>query len=144
MNDELRGRSSELSELNVLLETILGTVGLAVAVLDREQHVQIWSGQAYEMWGLDQDEVEERHLLSLDFGLPTEKLKSEIRDILTAGSSREEVVLEATNRRGRSFKCRVTFLPLRQNGAISGVVMVMEDAGDGGGPSKMCSAADPV
>ncbi len=62
MNDELRSRSSELGELNVFLETILGTVGLAVAVLDKEQHVQIWNGQAREMWGLIPEEVEGRHL----------------------------------------------------------------------------------
>jgi two-component system CheB/CheR fusion protein len=138
MNDELRGRSSELNDLNAFLETILATVGLAVAVLDRQQHVQIWNGQAHELWGLTPDEVEDRHFLALDFGLPVERLKAPIRNCLGGGSDREEIVLEAINRRGRGFACRVTCMPLRQSndGGISGVIVKMEDASDGAGPSS--------
>jgi two-component system CheB/CheR fusion protein len=136
MNDELRGRSSELSELNAFLETILGTVGLAVAVLDRQQHVQIWNGQARDMWGLSPDEVEDRNFLALEFGLPVDRLKSHIRDCLAGEGSSEELVIEATNRRGRNFNCKVTFLPLRQanDGAVNGVIVMMEDTGDGAAP----------
>lgn len=138
MNDEIRGRSTELTELNTFLETILRTVGLAVAVLDRDQHVQIWNGHARELWGLTQDEVEDRHLLSLDFGLPAERLKSEIRNVLGGASEREELVVEATNRRDRPFNCRVTALPLRHSvdGGVSGVILMMEDGGDGAGPAS--------
>jgi two-component system CheB/CheR fusion protein len=138
MNDELRGRSSELSELNTFLETILGTVGLAVAVLDRQQHVQIWNGQARDMWGLTPDEVEDRHFLALEFGLPVERLKGRIRDVLAGNGSSEELVIEATNRRGRLFNCKVTFLPLRDSNdaEVSGVIVMMEDTGDGAGPSS--------
>ncbi|MBV9534559.1 MAG: PAS domain-containing protein [Solirubrobacterales bacterium] len=138
MNEELRTRSSELTELNTFLETILGTVGLAVAVLDRDQRVQVWNGQAYEMWGLGADEVEGQHLLGLDFGLPVEPLKPYLRSILAATSSHEEVVLEATSRRGRSFNCQVTCLPLREadGDPVSGVIVMMEDASDGAVPSS--------
>jgi two-component system CheB/CheR fusion protein len=137
MNDELRSRSTELADVNVFLETILTTVGLAVAVLDRQQHVQIWNGQAHELWGLTPDEVEDRHFLGLDFGLPVEGLKTPIRNALSGNSDREEVVVEATNRRGRAFVCRVKVLPLRQSndGLVNGVVVTMEDASDGAGPS---------
>jgi two-component system CheB/CheR fusion protein len=137
INDELRSRSGELTELNVFLETILGTVGLAVAVLDRQLHVQIWNGQARELWGLTPDEVEDRHLLALDFGLPVDRLKARLRTSLSGSSAREDVVLEATNRRGRPFNCRVTLMPLRNSddGEVSGVILMMEDAGDGAAPS---------
>ena len=37
MNEELRHRTRELNEVNGFLETILTTIGLAVAVLDRDQ-----------------------------------------------------------------------------------------------------------
>jgi two-component system CheB/CheR fusion protein len=136
MNDELRARSTELGELNAFLEAILGTVGLAVAVLDRQQHVQIWNDQAREMWGLNAEEVEDRNFLALDFGLPLEQLKSRIRNALAGTSPREEMVVEATNRRGRVFSCRVTVIPLRQSadGAVTGAIMMMEDADDGAGP----------
>lgn len=127
MNDELRHRTVELNDINAFLETILSTVGLAVAVLDRQQHVQIWNGQARELWGLNQDEVDDRHLLSLDFGLPVESLKPLLSSSLD-GSEREEIVLDATNRRGRSFRCRVTCRPLGadHDGSLSGVIVMME------------------
>jgi two-component system CheB/CheR fusion protein len=113
-------------------------VGLAVAVLDRQQHVQIWNGQARDMWGLTPDEVEDRHFLALEFGLPVERMKSHIRDALADQARSEEIVVEATNRRGRPFNCRVTFLPLRDSNdaAVSGVIVMMEDAGDGTAPSS--------
>ena len=45
MNEELRHRTQEVNDVNSFLETILGTIGLAVAVLDRNQRVQIWNAQ---------------------------------------------------------------------------------------------------
>jgi two-component system CheB/CheR fusion protein len=132
MNDELRHRSLELNDLNQFLETILTTIGLAVTVIDRDQHVQIWNGEARELWGLTADETEDRHLLSLDFGLPVEQLKQQLRAVLRMESAREEVVLDATNRRGRQIQCRVTILPLGgvpsggSDGAPSGAIVMME------------------
>jgi two-component system CheB/CheR fusion protein len=104
-------------------------MGLAVIVIDRQQHVQIWNGQARELWGLMPDEVEDQHLLSLDFGLPVEQLKRELRTILSGDSEREELIVPATNRRGRSFECRVTVLPLgRDAQAVVGAIIMMEPA----------------
>jgi two-component system, chemotaxis family, CheB/CheR fusion protein len=132
MNEELRHRTQEVNDVNAFLETILSTIGLAVAVLDREQRVQIWNGKAREIWGVTPEEAQDEHLLSLDIGLPVEKLEQQIRDTLSGKSRREEVVLEATNRRGRTFQCRVTLLPLGGggDGAVSGVLMTMEEVVD--------------
>jgi two-component system CheB/CheR fusion protein len=128
MNDELRHRTLELNDLNAFLETVLTTIGFAVAVVDRNQQVQIWNSQARELWGLTSEEVEDEHLLSLDFGLPVERLKQELRAALIGASEREEVTLPAVNRRGQKFDCRVTLLPLGANrdGNGSGVIMMME------------------
>ncbi len=129
MNEELRHRSKELNDVNAFLETILTTVGLAVAVLDRNQRVQIWNGTARELWGVTSEEAEDEHLMALDIGLPVDTLRQQIRDTLIGRSVREEVTLEATNRRGKAFQCRVTFLPLGNggDGNVSGVIMMMED-----------------
>jgi two-component system, chemotaxis family, CheB/CheR fusion protein len=131
MNDELRHRTLELNDMNSFLETILSTIGLAVAVLDRQQHVQIWNGQARELWGLTQEEVEDQHLLSLDFGLPLDKIKPMLREMFN-GSLREDAILDATNRRGKSFRCHVTCLPLGgdHDGSTSGVIVMMEAVED--------------
>ena len=82
MNEELRHRTQEVNDVNSFLETILGTIGLAVAVLDRNQRVQIWNGKAREMWGVTPDEAEDEHLLALDIGLPIDTLKRELRATL--------------------------------------------------------------
>ena len=130
MNDELRHRTQEVNDVNSFLETILTTIGLAVAVLDRNLRVQIWNGNARELWGLTSGEAEDEHLMALDIGLPVEKLRQQIRDTLTGGSAHEEAVLDATNRRGKAFQCRVTVLPLGSggDGDVAGVIMMMEDA----------------
>jgi two-component system CheB/CheR fusion protein len=128
MNDELRHRTLELNDLNTFLETILTTIGLAVVVLDRRQHVQIWNGQARELWGLSSDEADDQHFLGLDIGLPVDKLKQPLRDVLSGKRAREELVLDATDRRGRAFQCRVACLPLgsQSSGEVSGVIVMME------------------
>jgi len=96
-------------------------------VIDRHQRVQIWNGKARELWGVTPEEAEDEHLLSLDIGLPLDKVRQQIKDTLSGTSAREEVVLDATNRRGKPFQCRVTFLPLGgSDGDISGVIMMME------------------
>jgi two-component system CheB/CheR fusion protein len=128
MNDELRHRTLELNDMNAFLETILSTIGLAVAVVDRDQRVQIWNGRARDLWGLRSDEVEDQHLLSLDIGLPLEKLRPQLRAAGNGNTAREEVVLDATDRRGQAFQCRVTLLPLgggNQAGG-AGLILMME------------------
>ena len=128
MNEELRHRTQEVNDVNSFLETILTTIGLAVAVLDRNQRVQIWNGKARELWGVTPDEAEDEHLLALDIGLPLEQLKAPLRAVVGGDSAREEAVVEANNRRGKPFQCRVTFLPLGAggDGNVSGVIMMME------------------
>ena len=129
MNEELRHRTRELGDVDSILETILPSIGVAVAVLDRNERVQIWNGKARELWGLTADEVEDENLMSLDIGLPVENVRQQMRDTLAGRSQREVLVLEATNRRGEGFTCRVTFLPLGStgDGNVSGVIMMTED-----------------
>jgi two-component system CheB/CheR fusion protein len=130
MNDELRNRSLELNDVNSFLETILTTIGFAVVVVDRAQQIRIWNAQAREMWGLAADEVQDQHLMSLDIGLPLDKLRPDLRAILQGREDRHEVVLEATNRRGRKFLCRVVVLPLGASSVdgVPGAIITMEPA----------------
>ena len=130
MNDELRHRSIELNDMNNFLETVLTTLGTAVIVLDRNQQVRIWNSQARELWGLTPEEVDGQHLFSLDIGLPLSSIRSQLNEVTSGRSTREQLVLEATNRRGRQFQCQMTFLRLGPNNSdgAAGVVMMMERA----------------
>ena len=128
MNEELTHRTQEVNDVNSFLDTIVTTIGPAVAVLDRNSRVQIWNGKARELWGVTPEEVEDQYLLSLDIGLPLDKLRQQLRATLSGDSAREEVVVEATNRRGKPFQCRVTLLPLGSGDRnASSVIMMMEE-----------------
>ena len=128
MNDELRQRTFELNDVNAFLETILTTMGLAVAVLDRRQHVQLWNGEARGLWGLAAEEAEGQHILGLNIGLPMEPLEPLLRGALNGDGDRQQITLDAVNRRGRSIRCRVSCLPLcsMNDGEVTGVIVMME------------------
>ncbi|HEU4977302.1 MAG TPA: CheR family methyltransferase [Solirubrobacteraceae bacterium] len=126
INDELRSRTSELDEVNAFLESILTVIGAAVAVVDQGLRVRVWNSHAVELWGLRPEEVQGEPLLGLDIGLPVDKLKLPLRQVLKA-DERQEVELDATNRRGRPVRIRVSAMPLVLDGAQArGAVVVME------------------
>ena len=128
INDELRVRTLELDEVNAFLESILTSMGIAVVVVDRHQVVRVWNGHAEDLWGLRPEEVEGRHLLALDIGLPLDGVKSALLDVLAGREGRSELVLDARNRRGRDILCRVTLVPLVAGGeAVTGAIVLMEE-----------------
>jgi two-component system, chemotaxis family, CheB/CheR fusion protein len=137
MNDEQRERAGELDRLNIFLEGILGNLGVGVIVLDLEQHVQLWNASSDELWGLRADEVEGKHVMSLDLGLPIDHLRDPIRAALEDPARSEELTLPAVNRRGRQIECHVRVLPLTTpTGTLYGVVLLMNEVGaesDGAG-----------
>jgi two-component system CheB/CheR fusion protein len=133
INEELHQRSSELDRVNAFLEGILTSLGVAVAVLDREQRIQIWNDQAEDLWGLRADEVVGQHLLSLDIGLPVEKLRRPLRNALAGNVEGNDVALDAVNRRGRALRCKVACLPLMVSSRdVQGVIVLMEEEGKEG------------
>ena len=133
LNDELRDRTGELNRVNDFLEAILSSLQVGVAVIDRDQRVQVWNDHAEELWGLRADEALTHHLLSLDIGLPVERLAAPLRAVLGGGDGSSQVKLEAVNRRGRTISCTTTILPVPPgDGARSGAIILMEDlAGPG-------------
>jgi two-component system CheB/CheR fusion protein len=133
INDELRDRTSDLNQVNDFLEAILTSLGIGVAVVDRQQRVQVWNHRAEDLWGLRQDEAVEHHLLSLDIGLPVEQLAGPLRTVLSGSSGREQARLDAVNRRGRTIAVATTILPLMSAGdgdgaPVRGAIVLMEDS----------------
>jgi two-component system CheB/CheR fusion protein len=89
----------------------------------------MWNLRAEDLWGLRADEVRGKGLLNLDIGLPVAELRTVIRSCLAGEAVRQEVVLDAVNRRGKKIKCRVTCSPLVAGSKQrEGVILMMEEA----------------
>jgi two-component system CheB/CheR fusion protein len=128
MNEELHQRTAELNRSNLFLRSILAGMEVGVVAVDRDFNILQWSSQAEDVWGLRSDEVIGRSLWSLDIGLPVERLRGPLREFLAGESMREDVVLEAINRRGRPVTCRISMSCLDRgvDEELEGVVLLME------------------
>ena len=130
MNDELRQRGEDLDTSNAFLQAVLASLEGGVAVVDPELRVLAWNPQAEELWGLREEEVEGKHLLNLDIGLPLERLRPLLRSCL--GGEAGNQVLDAVNRRGKTIRCQVTCTPLRADDTgVRGAILLMESSPDG-------------
>jgi len=128
INDELRDRTDEVTQSKAFLESILASLHAAAVVVDPNFNILMWNAEVQELWGLRNDEVQGHSLLSLDIGLPVEPLRSPMRSVLQGTSKFQEVILEATNRRGRALQCRITCTPLIGMGdGIQGAILLMEE-----------------
>jgi two-component system, chemotaxis family, CheB/CheR fusion protein len=127
-NDEIRRRTDELNEVNAFLQAVLSSLRGGVAVVNRELDILIWNPRAEELWGLRADEVQHKNLLNLDIGLPVAQLRQPIWDCLAGEQDGHVTVVDATNRRGRAIRCRVTCTPLAvPPREPSGVLVQMEE-----------------
>lgn len=118
MNQDAQDRGSQLGRLNAVLESIFTSLRGGVVMLDRDLHVQKWNRRAEDMWGLRAEEAQSKNFLNLDIGLPVDQLKGPIRTCLASRSAQEfmEVVLDATNRRGKPLRVKVTCTKLANPG----------------------------
>jgi two-component system CheB/CheR fusion protein len=128
INDELGRRGGELNALNAYLDSIMGSVRVAVVVVDSAAQIRVWNRRAEDLWGLRPEEAVGQALQNLEIGLPVERLKAAVRGAIEGRSEVDEVVLEAVNRRGRPIACRVTVSPFRSaDRNVAGAVLVMEE-----------------
>ena len=133
-NDQLSERTREVAELNAFMQSILGSFEAAMIVVDPSLRVQVWTPQAYELWGLRSDETIGVALPDLDSGLPTRRLQGWLAPVLTGlGPSVVGQRVEAVNRRGRPVSLRVTVTPLRSDSSLpSGALVLMEEVSSPG------------
>src|SRR5262247_2742991 len=82
INDELRERTDDLNRAKAFLESILASLHMAAMVIDPSFNVIMWNPEASEMWGLREDEVQGRALMSLDIGLPVDQLRNPMLAVL--------------------------------------------------------------
>ena len=129
MNDELRLRTHELNRVNILVDSMLTSLGVGVVVVDTELRVQIWNERSKEMWGLSAADVRDQHFLNLDIGLPVQQLRDPLRACVSGASAGEETRIEARDRRGTDIVCRIRVVPLAgSNSGIAGAILLVESA----------------
>jgi two-component system CheB/CheR fusion protein len=128
MNDEQRKHGEEVDRLNLFLEGILGNLRVGVAVVDRENRVELWNEGSRDLWGLRADEVEGEDFLSLDIGLPLEQLREPLHAAISEGHENTDLSLAALNRRGQKFNCEVRVMSLfsATHGLFGGVVLMRQ------------------
>jgi two-component system CheB/CheR fusion protein len=128
INDELRQRTLDLNEVNSFLESILVSLEAGVVVLDEELRIRAWNDHAAELWGLRSEEAQGQHFVNLDIGLPTDRLLPLVRSTLVGEDLDRQLTVEATNRRGRAIRCRVTCSQLLSpTNEVRGAIVLMEE-----------------
>ncbi|MEH2211571.1 CheR family methyltransferase [Nostoc sp.] len=126
INYELSDRTTELNRINIFLASILKSFQTGIVVIDSSFNISIWNYMVEDLWGLRTDEVIGKSIFSLDIGLPVEQLRSPIRDSLSGKKQFQEIILDATNRRGRQIKCYLAITPLLGI-EMQGAVLMMVD-----------------
>jgi two-component system, chemotaxis family, CheB/CheR fusion protein len=128
VNEELRMRTDELNQANGFLESVLGSLSAGAIVVNNNLDVLMWNPRSEDLWGLRSNEVQGKSLLNLDIGLPVAELRAVIRPCLSGEERRQEVVLDAVNRRGKKIRCHVTCAPLVSAASKrEGVILTMEE-----------------
>ena len=128
MNIELQHRTGELNEANAFLNSVFASVQVGVIVVDRQFNILTWNHVTESLWGLRSEEVEGRSLLGLEIELPVELLRDPVLNCLRGDATRQEIILESRDRRGRVIHCRLTFSPL--NGVDPqprGVILLIQE-----------------
>jgi two-component system, chemotaxis family, CheB/CheR fusion protein len=130
-NDRLRQHEEELNRSNSFLNAILASLRAGLTVLGSDLVVRVWNELAVDMWGMRSDEAEGQVFSQLDIGLPVAQLAGPVMDLLAEPGDRRgsrELVVDAINRKGRSFQCRVVVTRLSHVGGMAdGVCILMED-----------------
>jgi two-component system CheB/CheR fusion protein len=128
VNEELRQRTDELNHSNAFLQSVVGGLRSGAVVVNQHMNVLVWNHRAEDLWGLREDEVKGQSFLNLDIGLPVHQLRSMVRACLTGEADYRELLLDATNRRGKAIKCHVTCTPLPgHNKQGQGAILLMDE-----------------
>ncbi|MEH1935594.1 MAG: CheR family methyltransferase [Nostoc sp.] len=138
INNELSDRTTELNRTNIFLISILRSLQTGIVVIDSSFNILIWNYMVEDLWGLRTDEVLGQSIFNLDIGLPVEQLRSPIRESLSGKKQFQEMILDATNRRGRQIKCYLAITPLTGI-EMQGAVLMMADVE---GVNSMISTQD--
>ena len=80
--------------------------------------------------GVRTDEAVGLQFLTLDIGLPVDRLRPALNAVLGPEGLGQQIVLDATNRRGKTIRCEVRVAPLVGVGdSVQGAILLMDEVG---------------
>jgi two-component system CheB/CheR fusion protein len=128
VNEELHQRTEEVNRANAFFRSIVTSLRSGAIVIDRQFNILVWNPRAEDLWGLREDEVKGQSLFGLDIGLPVDRLKAVVRPCLSGVENQTDVLLDATNRRGKAIQCRIICTPLlSSNKEREGAILLMDE-----------------
>jgi two-component system CheB/CheR fusion protein len=113
----------------------MANMQLGVAVVDKDLKIQLWNRRAEDLWGVRSDEAVGQPLLALDIGLPMAEVGKPLREALAGSDGHRTLEVQATNRRGKRFTCRIQAAAMMGASGSSSVILLME-AVEGSGEEK--------
>ena len=129
VNETLVEVNDELNRSMAQHQQLLDHLPTAFAVLGSRLLIEEWSAAAADMWGLRRDEALGLAFFGLDIGLPREPLQGPVRACLAGADATQTIDIEAVNRKGRHFICRVSVTPIAgdRTGEETKALLVMHD-----------------
>ena len=129
MNEEFLGQAHQVERGERFLTSILGSLPAGVAVVDERFDVVVWSRAAEDLFGLRADEAVRRSFLALDIGLPVGEIGPLLHAAVGSNSAdRQHLLVDAVNRRGQPFTCRITVRRLTEVPEADSTVMILMEA----------------
>jgi two-component system CheB/CheR fusion protein len=131
LNETLVDANLELRRFSSLHGQVMDNLPSAVVVLNSHLLVEEWNEAATDLWGFEEAAVVGEPFFGLDFGLPLGALQEPVRACRSAGAGASTVEVEATDRSGRRFTCRVQIMPISGREPETAAMLVMDRVGGG-------------
>ncbi len=129
LNETLVDANLELRRFSSLHRQVMDHLPSAVVVLNSHLLVEEWNQAASDLWGAEEASVVGEPFFGLDFGLPLGPLQEPVRACRSAGAVPSTVEVEATDRSGRPFTCRVQVMPVSGREPETAAMLVMDRVG---------------
>jgi two-component system CheB/CheR fusion protein len=129
LNETLLDANLALRRFSSLHHQVMDNLPSAVVVLNSHLLVEEWNEAATDLWGLDEAAVVGEPFFGLDFGLPLGTLQEPVRSCRSAGAVASTVEVEATDRSGRRFICRVQVMPISGREPETAAMLIMDRVG---------------
>ena len=126
LNESLVDTNLELRRFSSLHREVMDNFPAAVVVLDAQLLVEEWNRAATELWGCEEGGVVGEPFFGLDFGLPLAALQEPVRACRSAGALPSGLEVQATDRSGIPFTCRVRVIPISGHDPETSAMLVMD------------------